>query len=47
MHELYFSLNGTIILYTMLPPPKKLVEYVRYTDVGSLQHLRWSCLWNN
>ena len=31
----------------MVLPPKELVEHVQYTDVGPLQHLRWSFLWNS
>ena len=43
MHKLYFIPNGTA-LYTMVLPPIELVEHVQYTDVGSLQHLRWGSL---
>ena len=33
-------------VYTMVLPPRELVDHVWYTDVGSLQHLRWRSLWN-
>ena len=33
MHELYFILNGTLLLHTMTLPPKQLVEHVQYMDV--------------
>ena len=46
MHELCLIPNGTILLYTIVLPPTEVVEHVRYTDVGSLQHLRWSS-WRN
>ena len=32
MHELYFTPNGTILLYTVVLQPIELVERVRYTD---------------
>ena len=41
-HESNFTLNDTILLYTMALPPIELVEHLRYTDVGSLQHALWN-----
>ena len=32
-HELYSILNGTFLLYTVILPPKQLVEHVQYKDV--------------
>ena len=43
MHDLKIIPNATVLLHTMVLPPIELVEHVRYTDVGSIQHLRFFC----
>ena len=47
MFELYFIPNGTILPHTMIIPPIELLEPVQFTDLASLQYLKWSSLWNS
>ena len=44
IYVLYLHPNGTILIYTMLLLFIELIKHVRYTDVKSMQHLRWSSL---